>query len=63
MTIMNCNENDRKLCQRVENTEGKGEIAPYEQFLLFPQCFQKTCIVDTYKPGLVWKRVKTKMLY
>ena len=22
---------------------GKGEIAPYEQFLLFPQCFQKAC--------------------
>ena len=22
---------------------GKGEIARYEQFLLFPQCFQKTC--------------------
>ena len=27
----------------VENTVGKGEIARYEQFLLFPQCFQKTC--------------------
>ena len=25
-----------------ENTVGKGEIARYEQFLLFPQCFQKT---------------------
>ena len=23
----------------VENTVGKGEIAHYEQFLLFPQCF------------------------
>ena len=28
--------------KRVENTVGKGEIARYEQFLLFPQCFQKT---------------------
>ena len=27
----------------VANTVGKGEIARYEQFLLFPQCFQKTC--------------------
>ena len=27
-------------------TLGKGEIAHYEQFLLFPQCFQKTCIAD-----------------
>ena len=33
--------------QRVENTEGKGEIARYEKFLLFPQCFQKTCAADT----------------
>ena len=41
----------------VENTVGKGEIACYKQFLLFPQCFQKTCSADTYKPGLVWERV------
>ena len=26
----------------VENTVEKEEIARYEQFLLFPQCFQKT---------------------
>ena len=37
---------------------GKGEIAHDEQFLLFPQCFQKTCIANTLKPGLVWERVK-----
>ena len=36
---------------------GKGEIAHYERFLLFPQCFQKTCTVDTLKPGLVWERL------
>ena len=30
----------------VENTVGKGEIAHYEQFLLFPQCFQKTSTAD-----------------
>ena len=41
----------------VENTVGKGEIARYEQFLLFPQSFQKTCTADTYKPGFVWERV------
>ena len=29
--------------QQVENGVGKGEIACYEQFLLFPQCFQKAC--------------------
>ena len=31
----------------LENTVGKEEIACYEQFLLFPQCFQKTCTADT----------------
>ena len=25
---------------------GKEEIARYEQFLLFPQCFQKLSVVD-----------------
>ena len=51
-------ENGRKLSKQVENTVGKGEIACYKQFLLFPQCFQKTCTADTEKPGLVWERVK-----
>ena len=41
-----------------QKTLGKGEIARSEQVLLFRQCFQKTCISDTYKPGLVWERVK-----
>ena len=40
-------ENGRKFSKREENTVGKGEIALYEQFLLFLQCFQKTCTVDT----------------
>ena len=40
-------ENGGKFSKRVENTAGKGEIARYEQFLLFPQCFQKTCTADT----------------
>ena len=35
-------ENGRKSSKRVENTVGKGEIARYKQFPLFPQCFQKT---------------------
>ena len=30
-------ENGRKLSKLVENTVGKGEIARYEQFFLFPQ--------------------------
>ena len=40
-------ENGRKFSRTVENTMGKGEIARYEQFLLFPQCFQKTSTTDT----------------
>ena len=46
------------LAKQVENTEGKGDIARYEQFLLFLQCFlKKACTADTEKPGLVWERV------
>ena len=30
------NKNGRKLSKQIENTAGKGEIARYEQFLLFP---------------------------
>ena len=52
-------ENGRKFSKRVENNVGKGEIARYEQFLLFPQCFRKTYIADTLEPGLVWERVMT----
>ena len=40
-------ENGRKFSRTEENTMGKGEIARYEQFLLFPQCFQKTSTTDT----------------
>ena len=43
----NFDENGRKCSEQVENTVGKGEIARYEQFLLFPHCFQKTCTADT----------------
>ena len=34
-------ENGRKLSKQIEKTLGKGEIARYVQFLLFPQCFPK----------------------
>ena len=50
-------ENGRKFTKRVENTVRKGEIAHYKQFLLLPQCFQKTCTAGTLKPGFVWVRV------
>ena len=35
-----------QLSDRVEDIVGKGEIARYEQFLLFSQCFQKLSFVD-----------------
>ena len=34
-------ENGGKLSERVENTVRKGEIARYDQFLLFPSEFSK----------------------
>ena len=43
----NFNENGRKFSKREENIMQKGEITGYEQFLLFPHCFQKTCTADT----------------
>ena len=55
-------ENGRKLCKRVENTVGKGEIARYEQFLLFPQCFQKACFPWLSKGVFVWEWVKNMTL-
>ena len=39
-------ENGRKFSKWFQKTVGKGEIACYEQFLLFSLCFQKTCIAD-----------------
>ena len=36
-----------EISERVENAVGKGEITHYEQFLIFPQWFQKTCTADT----------------
>ena len=33
----------------------KGEIARYEHFLLFPQCFQKACFPGASKGVIVWE--------
>ena len=49
---------EKELSKQVENTVGKGEIARYEQFLLFPQCFQKACFTEASKGVIVWKWVK-----
>ena len=50
-------ENGRKLSKWVENTVGKGEIARHEQFLFFPQCFQKACFPGASKGVIVWEWV------
>ena len=47
----------RKVSKQVENTVGKGEIARYEQFILFPQCFQKACFPGASKGVVVWEWV------
>ena len=52
-------EHGRSISERVENIMGKGEIAPYKQFFLFPQCFQNTCTAEMRKKGHFWERVKS----
>ena len=47
-------ENGRKISKWIENTVGKGEIARYEQFLLFPQCFQKACFPGVQNVSMCW---------
>ena len=42
---------------RIENIVGKEEIARYEQFLLFPQCFQKASFPDPSKGVIEWEWV------
>ena len=39
---------------------GKGEIARYEQFLLFPQCFQKAFFPGASKGVIVWEWVNNR---
>ena len=50
--------NGRKFSKLVENTMDKGEIARYEQFLLYPQCFQKACFPGASKGVIVCEWVK-----
>ena len=52
-------ENSRKFPKQVENTVGKGEIARYEQFLLFLQCFQKACYPGASKGVIEWEWVNS----
>ena len=59
----NFDENIRKFSKREENTAGKGKIASYEQFLLFPHCFQKACFPVASKGVNVWEWVKQVFMY
>ena len=52
------NEYGRKFSKRIENTVAKGEIARYEQFLLFPQCFQRHVLQPNINQGLFGKGLK-----
>ena len=45
---------------RVENIVGKGENAGYQQFLLFPKCFQKSSVSASSKVRIVLDRVNTQ---
>ena len=54
-------ENGSKLSKQVENIVGKGEIARYKQFLLFPQSFPKDCFPGASKGVIVWKWVKQQV--
>ena len=55
-------ENGRKLSKQVENTVGEAEIARYEQFLLFPQCFQKACFPGASKGVIGWEWVNCESI-
>ena len=46
-----------ELSKQVENTVGKGEIARYEQFLLYP-VFTKGLFPGASKGVIVWEWVK-----
>ena len=43
--------------QKVENIVANGEIACFEQFLLFPQCFQKQSAAEASESVYMRERV------
>ena len=53
-------ETGRKFSKWVRDTTEVGEIAHYEQFLLFQLCFQKTCTAKMKNQGLSGKGLRTK---
>ena len=63
MTISNLTKMAEKYPKGAENTVGKGEIAHYEQFLLFPLCFQKACFPGASKGVVVWEWVNKRIRF
>ena len=51
-------ENSRKFSKQVENTVGKGEIASYKQFLLFPRVFKRLVSLGHQKVSLCGNGLK-----
>ena len=56
--IFQVDENAESFPIKYKTMGEKEKLLIYEQFLLFPQLFQKTFAVDTYKHKSVWERVK-----
>ena len=51
-----------KVSKWVENSVGKGEIAHYEQFLLFLQCFQKACFPGASRGVWEWVNCQNMLI-
>ena len=54
------NDNGDRSPKGIENTMGRGEIARYEQLLLFPQCFQRLVLQACKNKGLFGKGLRLK---
>ena len=52
--ILKCIKKKKRVPYRVENIVGKGEIACYELFLVFSQCFPHLYILSASKCDTVW---------
>ena len=55
-------DNGRKFSKQLENTVGKGEIACYEQFLLFHGVFNRLVLQTHKNQGLFGKGLRIDIL-
>ena len=51
---INATQNVKFVKERIEINVEKGVNAGYQNFLPFPQCFQKDCFAGLLKVGIVW---------